>query len=97
MKKALISLTFHAPELSALIRQLFERAEVGDDPFTLQPPRHLHQPLVRRVHDALHEHQVAIEDVNVRRPSLDDVFLTLTGRAAEPDKTSEELQEEVIR
>ncbi len=30
---------------------------------------------------------VPIADVNLRRPTLDDVFLTLTGRAAEEDRT----------
>jgi ABC-2 type transport system ATP-binding protein len=34
---------------------------------------------VRRLSDA----QVGIADINVRRPTLDDVFLTLTGHAAE--------------
>jgi ABC-2 type transport system ATP-binding protein len=34
---------------------------------------------------------VGIEDVNVRRPTLDDVFLTLTGHAAE--EQSEEPEE----
>jgi ABC-2 type transport system ATP-binding protein len=31
----------------------------------------------------LSEAGVGVEDVNVRRPTLDDVFLTLTGHAAE--------------
>ncbi len=33
---------------------------------------------------ALDRDKVAVRDLNVRRPSLDDVFLTLTGHAAEP-------------
>ncbi len=36
---------------------------------------------VKRLSDA----GVGIEDVNIRRPTLDDVFLTLTGHAAEAD------------
>jgi ABC-2 type transport system ATP-binding protein len=36
---------------------------------------------VRRLSDA----GVSIADINVRRPTLDDVFLTLTGHAAEAD------------
>ena len=28
--------------------------------------------------------QVSLDDVGLRRPTLDDVFLTLTGHAAEP-------------
>ena len=33
---------------------------------------------------ALDQGQVAVQDVGLRRPTLDDVFLTLTGHAAEP-------------
>lgn len=33
----------------------------------------------------LDERQVALEDVGLRRPTLDDVFLALTGRAADQD------------
>ena len=36
---------------------------------------------VRRLDDA----GIGIEDIAVGRPTLDDVFLTLTGRAAEED------------
>jgi ABC-2 type transport system ATP-binding protein len=36
---------------------------------------------VRRLDDA----RVEIEDLAVRRPTLDDVFMTLTGHAAEED------------
>jgi len=37
---------------------------------------------LRRVLDALAARDVALLDVGLRRPTLDDVFLTLTGRAA---------------
>jgi ABC-2 type transport system ATP-binding protein len=40
---------------------------------------------VRRLDDA----HIAIDDIVVRSPTLDDVFLTLTGRAAEPEEESE--------
>jgi ABC-2 type transport system ATP-binding protein len=36
----------------------------------------------------LDRHQVAIDDISLRRPTLDDVFMTLTGRAAEADVES---------
>ncbi len=36
---------------------------------------------VRRLDDA----QVGVEDIALRRPTLDDVFLALTGHAAEAD------------
>ena len=37
---------------------------------------------------------VGIDDIAVRRPTLDDVFITLTGHAAEPGEEDEEQQEE---
>jgi ABC-2 type transport system ATP-binding protein len=40
---------------------------------------------VRRLDEA----GIAIDDIAVRSPTLDDVFLTLTGRAAEPEEESE--------
>jgi ABC-2 type transport system ATP-binding protein len=33
----------------------------------------------------LDERQVRLEDVGLRRPTLDDVFLALTGKTAEQD------------
>jgi ABC-2 type transport system ATP-binding protein len=39
---------------------------------------------LRRVMDALESHGITIREIGVRRPTLDDVFLTLTGHAAEP-------------
>jgi ABC-2 type transport system ATP-binding protein len=40
---------------------------------------------VRKLDDA----SIAIDDITVRSPTLDDVFLTLTGHAAEPEEESE--------
>jgi ABC-2 type transport system ATP-binding protein len=40
---------------------------------------------VRRLDDA----HIAVDDIVVRSPTLDDVFLTLTGRAAEPEEESQ--------
>jgi ABC-2 type transport system ATP-binding protein len=34
----------------------------------------------------LDSEQISIDDVSIRRPTLDDVFLTLTGRPSEPDE-----------
>jgi ABC-2 type transport system ATP-binding protein len=63
--------------------------------------RVLHLPLRRR-HGAiaeavrrLDEAGVGIEDIAVRRPTLDDVFLALTGHAAE-EESEERLREEAI-
>ncbi len=41
----------------------------------------VHAPVADRV-AALTDEGVAVEDIGLRRPSLDDVFLQLTGRAA---------------
>jgi ABC-2 type transport system ATP-binding protein len=40
---------------------------------------------VRRLDEA----GIAVDDIAVRSPTLDDVFLTLTGRAAEPEPESD--------
>jgi ABC-2 type transport system ATP-binding protein len=45
---------------------------------------------VRRLDDV----DVCVEDIALRRPTLDDVFIALTGRAAE-EEPSEEPREEV--
>ncbi len=42
------------------------------------------QQLVEVVRE-LGEENIVIDDVGLRRPTLDDVFLTLTGHAAEAD------------
>ena len=45
---------------------------------------------VARLIDSLDSEGVKIEEVFVHRPTLDDVFLTLTGAHAEPEETEEE-------
>jgi ABC-2 type transport system ATP-binding protein len=37
---------------------------------------------------------VLVEELGLHRPTLDDVFLTLTGHAAEPDVTDDERPDE---
>jgi ABC-2 type transport system ATP-binding protein len=46
--------------------------------------------VLRRLLDELERQQVRVLDIGLRRPTLDDVFLSLTGRAAEdePSDTS---------
>ncbi len=88
--EALRILTTIAPDARAI---LDDRDVTG----TIEVPLGEDTELIAAAIHSLHEHQVAIEDVNVRRPSLDDVFLTLTGRKAEPDATPDEQEEEAIR
>lgn len=40
---------------------------------------------------------IGIEDISVARPTLDDVFLTLTGHAAEPSEEEEPVAEAAAR
>ncbi|WP_237089565.1 ATP-binding cassette domain-containing protein [Nocardioides dokdonensis] len=44
---------------------------------------------LRRVLEGLETQGLAVLDIGLRRPTLDDVFLTLTGHAAEKDPTDE--------
>jgi ABC-2 type transport system ATP-binding protein len=46
---------------------------------------------VRRLDDA----GVGIDDIAIRRPTLDDVFIALTGHAAEEEPATEPTEEEV--
>ena len=48
-----------------------------------------------QVLQALRDDGVELLDVGLRRPTLDDVFLTLTGRGAEDDTTASETENEV--
>ena len=45
---------------------------------------------------ALRESDVAIASVSVAKPTLDEVFLTLTGHDAEPESDSDEYEEEPV-
>ncbi|GAB93872.1 daunorubicin resistance protein DrrA family ABC transporter ATP-binding protein [Gordonia rhizosphera] len=44
--------------------------------------------LVPDVLIALREHHIAIDEINVQKPSLDEVFLTITGKPADPDTST---------
>ena len=45
------------------------------------------------VANALADSDVAVEDLSLRQPTLDEVFLTLTGLPAEADQPSDEIEE----
>jgi ABC-2 type transport system ATP-binding protein len=42
-------------------------------------------PILREALRLLDEEGISVDDAGLRRPTLDDVFLTLTGHAAEGD------------
>jgi ABC-2 type transport system ATP-binding protein len=83
-----------AADAPAAIRALAPMAE--DEPtsreaMVIAPVRSRRGVLVEAV-KRLSDAGVGIEDVNVRRPTLDDVFLTLTGHAAEESPAPAEEQ-----
>ena len=75
-------------------RQVLARFAVGEQRADARS-RSLITPIVggaRVLTAALHELQrarIAVRDVGLRRPTLDDVFLTLTGHAADPTEDDE--------
>jgi ABC-2 type transport system ATP-binding protein len=74
-----------AADAPAAIRALAPMAEgevTSRDATVIAPVRSRRGVLVEAV-KLLADAGVGIEDVNIRRPTLDDVFLTLTGHAAE--------------
>jgi daunorubicin resistance ABC transporter ATP-binding subunit len=65
----LISVAAESPRVDLDTTRVAVGADGGADQLTV---------VVRR----LDEHGIAVDDIGLRRPSLDEVFLTLTGRAA---------------
>jgi ABC-2 type transport system ATP-binding protein len=53
----------------------------------LTVPAHGGASVLVRVVRALDEAGIGIDDIGLRRPTLDDVFLSLTGHASESDAT----------
>ena len=77
-----------APAAAALIERILSEpatlsAEAGRITAPMDRPDLLPDVLI-----ALREEGIAIEGLNVQKPSLDEVFLTITGKPADP--TSEE-------
>ncbi|MDR7087529.1 ABC-2 type transport system ATP-binding protein [Aeromicrobium panaciterrae] len=46
--------------------------------------------VLRQALQLLEDEGISVDDAGLRRPTLDDVFLTLTGRAVEEDKTTDQ-------
>jgi ABC-2 type transport system ATP-binding protein len=61
----------------------------SDDGLTLEVPIKAGNRVVPSVIRALDDADVDVLDIEVRRPTLDDVFLTLTGHAAEADAAAD--------
>jgi ABC-2 type transport system ATP-binding protein len=56
---------------------------------TLSAPLNGGAPVFRELLGAIEEAGVAVYDIGMRRPTLDDVFLTLTGHIAQPSGDAE--------
>jgi ABC-2 type transport system ATP-binding protein len=82
-----------APAAAAIIeRILSEPAALSAEAGRITAPM-LRPDLLPDILIALREQGIEIEGMNVQKPSLDEVFLTITGKPAEPDSgktTSEE-------
>ncbi|REK91390.1 ATP-binding cassette domain-containing protein [Streptomyces inhibens] len=76
-----ISLRFADPSGLESAAALFASAARDNEALTLQIPGDGSIPALRAVLDALDNASVKAEALTVRTPDLDDVFLTLTGRA----------------
>ncbi len=75
-----------ATAISALRPLCTGEIDVSPDGRTFSAPIHAGDRVVPRVIRALDDAGIDVLDVEVRRPTLDDVFLTLTGRAATDDQ-----------
>ncbi len=70
--------------IAALVPIAAERPEMSDG--LLRMPVRERRGVIAEAVRRLNEAGVGIDDVAMRRPTLDDVFLTLTGHAIEPDE-----------
>jgi ABC-2 type transport system ATP-binding protein len=68
----------------AALTALCQEPPVADDGIIRLPVRDRHGAIAEAVR-RLDQAGVAVADIAVRRPTLDDVFLTLTGRPPEPE------------
>ena len=93
-------LEVHLEDAADSERALAVLAEMSDEAPSLED--HVVRAAVRRRSGAIAEAvrrldtvDVGIEDIALRRPTLDDVFIALTGRAADQQEPSEEAPDEV--
>ncbi|ALC22502.1 daunorubicin resistance protein DrrA family ABC transporter ATP-binding protein [Streptomyces pristinaespiralis] len=81
-----------AADLPAIAKTV---ARVADtDPATDEPERRVHAPVTDRVAAltevarTLQDERIPVEDIGLRRPSLDDVFLRLTGHGTRTEEAA---------
>jgi ABC-2 type transport system ATP-binding protein len=84
-----------AAAIAALAPMTDGRPVVGDGSLRV-PVRHRHGAIAEAVR-RLDQAGVAIEDISIRQPTLDDVFLELTGHAAEESSDGDAAAEKAAR
>ena len=94
-----IEVTVDSPDSIAAARQILAGVAVGEVEVN-EATRTLLAPItggVASLSAALREfesRQLAVSDIGLRRPTLDDVFLTLTGHAAEQGRSDQDRSEQ---
>ena len=73
----------------AALAPMAEEKPTADDGLIQMPMRNRRGAIAEAVR-RLDEAGVGVADISVRRPTLDDVFIALTGRAAEADEAAED-------
>jgi ABC-2 type transport system ATP-binding protein len=77
-----------------LLRTCTDGDPVVDRPLrTVTAPTGAGNAGLARVANVLADAGVAVEDLSLRQPTLDEVFLTLTGQPTDPDQNPNELEE----
>jgi len=75
------------PDVTAMVAAVGDGEPTVDEPARMvQAPTEAGPRVVSRLADALAEAGVEVEDIGLRQPTLDDVFLTLTGTAIADDE-----------
>ena len=81
-------------EVAAILARVTGTRPVVDRPArTATSPTTEGVAALASVANALADNRVAVEDLSLRQPTLDEVFLTLTGAPAEADQPSDEAEE----
>ncbi len=78
-----------APQISAALAAMSDEAPLTEEGVVKLTVRQRSGAIVEAVR-RLDEAGVQVDDIALRRPTLDDVFLTLTGHAAEERSEDEE-------
>jgi ABC-2 type transport system ATP-binding protein len=73
--------------VAALTEMCIERPTVSGD--TVSAPVHTHTGMIVEAVRRLDEAGVGIDDISIHRPTLDDVFIALTGHAAAVEPSTE--------